>query len=130
MYPKEVKLVFKNLPLSSHPYARPAALAALAAHNQGKFWEYHEKLFANQTTLSESKFLEFAGQLGLDVEKFKRDMSSPALQQIIDRDMNDGRRLRVRGVPTVYVNGKPWGERSPRGLQTMIDAELKKKKSP
>jgi protein-disulfide isomerase len=130
MYPREVKLVFKNFPLASHPYARPAALAALAAHNQGKFWEYHEKLFASQAVFSESKFQEFAGQLGLDTEKFKRDMSSPALQQIIDRDMNDGRRFGVRGVPMVYVNGKPWGERSPRGLQTMIDAELKRKQSP
>ncbi len=126
MNPKKVKLVFKNYPLPSHPYARSAALAALAANEQGKFWEYHEKLFANQAAFNENKFQEFAVQLGLDMEKFKRDMASPALQKIIDRDINEARRLGVRGVPMVYVNGRPLEERSPRGLQVMIDAELTK----
>jgi protein-disulfide isomerase len=126
MNPKKVKLVFKNFPLASHPYAKSAALAALAANEQGKFWEYHEKLFANQAAFSDTKFQEFAVQLGLDVEKFKRDMASPALQKIVDRDINEGRRFGVRGVPLVYVNGRILEERSPRGLQAMIDGELKK----
>jgi protein-disulfide isomerase len=130
MYPKDVKLVFKNYPLPSHPYARSAALAALAAYSQGKFWEYHEKLFANQTAFNASRFQELAVQLALDGDKFKKDMSSPALQQIIDRDISEGRRIGVRGTPTVYVNGKPLVERSPRGFQVMIEAELKKKQSP
>jgi protein-disulfide isomerase len=125
MNPKKVKLVFKNDPLQIHPYARSAALAALAANEQGKFWEYHDKLFANQAAFNENKFQELAAQLGLDVEKFKRDMASPALQKIIDRDINEARRIGVRGVPSVYVNGRPLEERSPRGLQVMIDAELK-----
>lgn len=125
MNPKKVKLIFKNYPLQSHPYARSAALAALAAYEQGKFWEYHEKLFANQAAFNDAKFQEFAAQLGLDVEKFKRDMASPALQKIIDRDIKEARRFGVRGVPSVYVNGRPLEERSPRGLQVMIDAELK-----
>jgi protein-disulfide isomerase len=102
-------------------------LAALAAYSQGKFWEYHGKLFANQTALNDSKFQEFAVQLGLDSEKFRRDMSSSALQQIIDRDISEGRRFGVRGIPAVYVNGKPLGERSPRGFQIIIDSELNKK---
>jgi protein-disulfide isomerase len=123
---KKVKLVFKNFPLASHPYARSAALAALAANGQGKFWEYHDKLFANQAALNDTKFQEFAAQLGLDMEKFKRDMASPALQKIIDRDIDEGRRFGVRGVPLVYVNGRLLEERSPRGLQAMIDGELKK----
>jgi protein-disulfide isomerase len=130
MYPIKVKLVYKNYPLQDHPYARPAALAALAAYDQGKFWEYHAMLFANQRALNESKFQELAVQLGLDREKFKRDLSSPALQQIIDRDISEARRFGIRGIPAVYVNGKPLGERSPRGFQVMIDAELKKKRSP
>jgi protein-disulfide isomerase len=126
MNPKKVKLIFKNFPLASHPYARSAALAALAANEQGKFWEYHDKLFASQAALNDSKFQEFAAQLGLDMEKFKRDMASPTLQKIIDRDINEGRRFGVRGVPSVYVNGRLLEERSPRGLQVMIDGELKK----
>jgi protein-disulfide isomerase len=123
--PEKVKLVFKNYPLHIHPYARSAALAALAAYEQGKWWEYHQKLFANQAAFNDAKFLELAAQLGLDVEKFKRDMASPALQKIVDRDINEGRRFGVRGVPTVYVNGRPLEERSPRGIQLMIDSELK-----
>jgi protein-disulfide isomerase len=126
MNPKKVKLIFKNFPLASHPYARSAALAALAANEQGKFWEYHDKLFASQAALNDSKFQEFAAQLGLDMEKFKSDMASPTLQKIIDRDINEGRRFGVRGVPSVYVNGRLLEERSPRGLQVMIDGELKK----
>jgi protein-disulfide isomerase len=125
MNPKKVKLVFKNYPLPSHPYARSAALAALAAYAQGKFWEYHNKLFTNQAAFNDTKFQEFAAQLGLDMEKFKRDMASPASQKIVDRDINEGRRFGVRGVPTVYVNGRPLEERSQRGLQVMIDAEIK-----
>jgi protein-disulfide isomerase len=127
MYPREAKLVFKNYPLPNHAYARPAALAALAAHNQGKFWEYHEKLFENATVLNDSKFQEFAAQLGLNIEKFNKDRSSPALQSIIDRDVNEAKRIGIRGIPAVFVNGKPVLERSPRAFQAAIDKELEMK---
>jgi protein-disulfide isomerase len=128
-YPEEVKLVFKNYPLSMHSFARSAALASLAAHAQGKFWEFHEKLFANYNSLNDAKLQEFATQVHLDRGKFDHDMASASLRQIVDRDSSEGRNLGIRGIPTVYVNGKPIEDRNPRGFQHMIDAELRKKRN-
>ena len=122
-----MKLVFKNFPLNIHPFARKAAAAALAAHRQEKFWEYHEKLFEKYRTLNDSVMQEIAGQLELDLEKFNRDMASVSIQGTINRDMNDARALGVRGTPTVFINGKQMKERSTRGFERIIDTELKKR---
>jgi len=70
-YPKEVKLVFKNFPLSKHKFARKAATAALAAKAQGRFWEFHDELFENHRNLNDVKIQEIAKELGLDLERFK-----------------------------------------------------------
>lgn len=104
-YPKEVKLVFKNLPLPFHDKAKPAARAALAAKKQGKFWEMHDLLFKNQQSFSDEGFAKFATDLGLDVEKFKADMASPDLDKAIDADAEQGRQLGVNGTPGFFVNG-------------------------
>ena len=72
-YPKEVKLVYKNFPLVGHKFARKAATAALAAHEQGKFWEFHDNLFKNYRNLDDAKIQEIAEELGLDMERFTRD---------------------------------------------------------
>jgi protein-disulfide isomerase len=127
-YPKDVKLVVKHLPLPMHGYARKAAIAALAAEKQGKFWEIHEKLFANQKDLSDAKVEAIAGELGLNMEQFNKDLKDPAIGSLIDRDMNDGRRANVQGTPTIFVNGKLFNQRSLQGFQQAIEAELKKKK--
>jgi len=127
-YPREVKLVFKNFPLNIHPFARKAAAAALAAHRQEKFREAHEKLFEKYETLNDSVIQGIAAEIGLDVERFNRDMASAPIQGIINRDMNEARALGVRGTPTIFINGKQLKERSTRGFQTMIDAELQKGK--
>src|SRR5207302_10573050 len=66
-YKDDVKIVWRNEPLSFHPNAMPAAKAAMAAHKQGKFWQMHEKMFANQQQLSEEKYEEWAKEIGLDV---------------------------------------------------------------
>lgn len=126
-YPQEVKLVHKNFPLSLHRFARKAAIAALAADKQGKFWEFHHKLFENQKTLDDGKIQEIAGGMGLDMERFTRDMTNPALQRLIIRDAQDGQRAGVFGLPTVFVNGKLLKNQSPQGFAEMIKAELKKK---
>ena len=127
-YPNDVKLVVKHFPLPSHAYARKAAIAALAAGKQGKFWEIHEKLFASQKELNDAKVDEIARGLGLDMEQFGRDLKDPAIAALIDRDMNNGRQASVQGTPTIFVNGKQLNQRSLLGFQQAIDAELKKKK--
>jgi protein-disulfide isomerase len=127
-YPHDVKLVIKHFPLSSHDYARKAATAALAAGKQGKFWELHEKLFANQNDLSDTKVGAIAGEMGLDMEQFNKDLKDPAIAALIDRDLNDGRQANIPGTPAVFVNGKLLNQRSLQGFQQAIEAELKKKK--
>ena len=125
--PKDVKLVMKNFPLPSHSFARKAAIAAVAAEKQGKFWEMHEKLFANQKQLSDAKVEEIARDLGLDMERFDQDLKDPEIQARIDRDLNSGQQANVRGTPTVFLNGKVFQQRSLPGFQQAIDTELKKK---
>jgi protein-disulfide isomerase len=127
-YPNDVKLVVKHFPIPSHAYARKAAVAALAAGKQGKFWEMHEKLFANQKELSDAKVDEIARGQGLDMEQFGRDLKDPAIASLIDRDMNSARLAGVQGTPTIFLNGKLLNQRSLPGFQMAIDAELKKKK--
>ena len=126
--PDTVKLVFKNFPLAMHKSAKKAALAALAAKEQGKFWEFHDKLFENYRALSDAKLNEIAEGLGLDMEKFNKDMESPTIKELIARDMKNGKQAGVRGTPAIYVNGKPLKNRSLPGFQAMINAEMKKSK--
>ena len=111
-----------------HGYARKAAIAALAAAKQGKFWEIHEKLFANQKDLSDVKVEAIAGDLGLNMEQFNRDLKDSAIASLIDRDMNNGRQANVQGTPSIFVSGRLLNQRSLQGFQQAIEAELKKKK--
>ena len=126
-YPDNVKLVIKNFPIRNHKFAYKAATAALAANIQGKFWEFHSKLFENYRTINDAKIQEIAKELGLNMEKFNKDMQSPAIKSLIARDMNNGRQAEVRGTPTVFINGKKLRNRSLPGIYQVIDAELKKK---
>ena len=125
-YPNDVKLVVKHFPLDIHQYAKKAAIAALAAGKQGKFWEVHEKLFASQNDLSDTKVETIAGELSLNMEQFNKDLKDPVIASLIDRDMNNGLKVNVKGTPTIFVNGKMLNQRSL--LQQTIEAELKKKK--
>ena len=125
-YPKEVKLVFKNFPLSKHKFAMKAATAALAAKAQGRFWEFHDELFENYRKVNDVKIQDIAKELGLDLERFKKDMKDLAIQKLIIRDVNNGREAGVRSIPTVFINGKRLKNRSLQGFQRMIDAELKR----
>ncbi len=127
MFSDEVKLVVKNYPLNNHKFARKAAQAALAAKVQGKFWEYHHKLFQNYNSINDGKIQDIAKELNLDMEKFNKDMNSKEVQYIINRDVQNGRRIGVRGTPTVYINGKRLNNRKIPGFTKMIEAELKKK---
>ena len=103
--------------------ARPAALASMAANEQGKFWEYHDKLFGEQKIVPAS-FDRIATELELDLEKFKSDMNSRQLQQIVAQDTADAGQLGVTGTPTVFINGSKLKQRSLQGFQAQIDAAL------
>ena len=127
-YPNDVKLVVKHFPLPMHAYAKSAAIAAMAAGKQGKFWEMHEKLFANQKTLSDAKVEAIARELGLNMEQFSKDLKDPATTSLIDRDIKSGQQINVQGTPTIFINGKLSSQRTLQGFQQVIDAELKKKK--
>ena len=120
-----MKLVHKNFWLQSHRYALQAAKAALAAAEQGKFWEFHEKLFENYRTLNDEKINEIAGSLAIDMEKLARDMGSPNTQKILSRDYNDGRRIGIRGIPTLLINGKMVERYGLEEMEAMIEEELK-----
>lgn len=125
-YPTEVKLVFKNFPLRMHTLARPAAIVAWAAGQQGKFWEMHDLLFANYNKLSDAKFKEFAQQIGLNIEQFNKDLLDPDAKALIQADLKNGLETGVRGIPTLFVNGRRVKNRSLAGFKQMIDSELGK----
>ncbi|NIO15713.1 MAG: thioredoxin domain-containing protein [Deltaproteobacteria bacterium] len=127
-YPKEVKLIFKNFPLRMHKFAAKAALAALAAKEQGKFWEYHDLLYANFNSLNDEKILSLARGMGLDMERFEKSMADPGALALVNRDMQEGVGAGVRGTPTIFVNGKLLRDRSFNGFQAAIEKELKKAK--
>jgi len=124
--PQTVKLVFKNMPLNFHKMAVPAAKAALAAHEQGKFWEFHDRLFAEKK-LSQEGITQIAQELNLDMTRFAKDMSSPKIQAQINKDLQDAQKAGVTGTPTPFVNGRPLKQRSPEGFQAIIDDELRKR---
>ena len=127
-YPKQVRLVFKQYPLPYHIHARPAALAALAARKQKKFWEMHDTIFETRGALADPQgkplFSEFARRIGLNVEQFETAMKDPALQEIIAKDMRDGAQAELRGTPTLYINGRKVRDLTLEGIRKMIDGEL------
>ena len=125
-YPEDVRLVFKNFPLAKHKLAMKAATAALAAHKQGKFWEFHDRLLKNYRSPNNAKIQGLAKDLGLDLQRFDKDKNDPIIEQLIIRDMNEADRAGVHSIPTVFINGKLLKNRSLQGFQRMIDAERKK----
>lgn len=112
-HPKDVRVVYKNFPLSFHPQSRPAAAAAIAAGKQGKFFEFRYKVAPHYRELSDSLYLAVAKELGLNMERFKKDMAlTPEVSKILENDIDLGRRVGVEGTPTIFVNGRLAQERS------------------
>jgi protein-disulfide isomerase len=106
-YPNDVKLVFKNLPLPFHKEAKPAAIAAAAANNQGKFWEFHNELFANQNSLGADFYKATAKKLNLDMAKFEKDIGSEEIATMIDDEAAIAQKLGFQGTPGFVVGGVP-----------------------
>jgi protein-disulfide isomerase len=125
-YGNKIKFVDRMFPLTSiHPRAMPSAEAAYCAKEQGKYWEFREKLFASQT-MSDADFKQFAKEEGLNEKKFDACMNSHKYAAQVQSDMADGQRFGVQGTPTFFVNGIQTG--FPQ-LQETVKGELDKKKS-
>ena len=131
-YPNDVKLVIKNFPLSFHKQAKKAAKYVLAADKQGKYYEMYKKVMADFRSLktNEDLPLEFAEQLGLDVEKLKRDSNSPVIANQIETEISELKNSGIPrlSVPKFLINGKEPQGRSLDAFSAVIESELKKKK--
>ncbi len=108
-----------------HKMADPSARAALAAQEQGKYWEFHDRLFATKRLTMDS-IKQIAVDLGLDVDRLEKDMISKKIKDKIQRDLLEGQKAGVTGTPTVFINGRKPAQRSLKGFQTLINEELKK----
>jgi protein-disulfide isomerase len=128
-YPQSLKVVFKNYPLTGiHKFAVKAAVSALAAGRQGKFWEFHDALFEGYRNLNEEKVTEIVTRLELDRAQFDADRKDGALVDQVDRDYREGRQLGIRGVPTIFVNGRQQKRWSPKLLEEAIEKEIQNKR--
>ncbi len=126
-YGDDVRVVFKHLPLRIHPKAPAAHAAAEAAHRQGKFWEMHDKIFANQRELTTERYEQYAQEIGLDVEKFKADSASKEVKAKVDADMAEAAKLGVSGTPSFFINGRYLSGAQPfEEFKKRIDEELAK----
>jgi len=123
--PETVKVVFKNMPLNFHKFAQPAAKAALAAEKQGKFWEFHDELFA-LGKLNDQAINDIATKLNLDIVKWKKDKDSAEIKRKVNVDIQDAQKAGVTGTPTIFINGRLLKNRNIQGFQQIINEELKK----
>lgn len=128
-YPNQVKLGFKHFPLGFHKNAAIAAEAAMAAGAQGKFWEMHDKIFANQKQINLDNLKSYAKDLNLDMNKFNDDLESHRFKKIVDEDIKKGKEVGVRGTPTFFINGRKLvGAKPLAEFQKVIDRLMKEKK--
>ena len=118
-----VRVVFKHLPLPMHPQAEPAALAAIAAQRQGKFWEMHDALFTVQQW-TPAAVTETATRIKLDMTRFQADLNSQETRMQLAKDKADAQAAEVAATPSVFVNGRPVRERSLPALQAMVNEAL------
>jgi predicted DsbA family dithiol-disulfide isomerase len=123
-FPTGVKYVIKHFPLSSHAFAHNGAMAALAAGKQGKFWEFHSRLLENHDQVNEQKILDIAGELKLDMERFKKDRQSASSRKLIQEDIKNGRAIGVSGPPSAFINGKRIRNQDLGRLPELIIREL------
>lgn len=125
MYPNDVRIVYKQHPLPMHQQAGLAARAALAAQKQGKFFEMHKKLFESSSTLSPEKINEFAKTIGLDMERYAKDLDSPEIAARIDKETKEVMDIGATGTPASFVNGRYVNGAKPASFfKEMVDEEL------
>jgi protein-disulfide isomerase len=128
-YGSKIKFVYRHYPLPNHPNARPAAEAAACAETQGKFWEYHDRLFANPTKLADADLKAHAAALGLDTAQFNTCFENRQQKAGVDKDVADGESVGVTGTPAFFVNGRSIEGAQPfEAFKRVIDEELARKK--
>jgi len=111
-FPGDVRVEFWQHPLTTHANAENAAVASLAAHRQGKFWEYHDELFRNQSAIDADSLARYAEQLGMDAARFKSDYADPELRARVQREAATAETFGAKNTPAFMVNGKlktGWG---------------------
>ncbi|MCP3162477.1 DsbA family protein [Myxococcus sp. QH3KD-4-1] len=126
-YGDKIRIVFRHMPLPSHVDAKKAAIAAMAAHEQGKFWEMHDVLFDNQRALDRASLEKYAKGLGLDLERFKKSLDTKAWDNYVEADLVEAQRRGIAGTPTFFINGT--GVTGAQPLEVFaghIDAALKR----
>jgi protein-disulfide isomerase len=126
-FPGEIKVVFKNYIIPYHKNSEYAAMAALAAGEQGKFWEMHDLLFQNHTALGKEAIAAYAGSLKLDIGKFERSLASQELKDKINRDKTQGKTLNIQNLPTTFINGRSFMGSPPADyIKSLIEELLKR----
>ncbi len=126
-YGDKVRFVFRQFPLSFHKDAHTAAEASLAANAQGKFWEFHDKMFANQQKLDRSTLEGYAKELGMNVDKFKKALDSKEFAPAVDGELKMGEEVAVQGTPTMFLNGARVADPTNfDAISSQIDEAIKK----
>lgn len=134
-YGVRLRVIFRNFPFAIHEHAREAACAAEAAGLQGHFWEMHDLLYREQANWSKTKdvqplFASYAGTLGLNLDRFEKDMSSEKVKEKVESDQKRGEAIGVKNTPTIFINNEsvPPTSLNPTALRGAIDAALREKK--
>ena len=123
--------MWKHYPLDFHKEAPYAHLASMAAAEQGKFWEFHDKLFQDPQKLKADNVAQYAKELGLDMKKFDEDLLSPRLKTSLDADKAEAKALGVTGTPAFFINGRYLSGAKPfEEFAQVINAELRRLKLP
>jgi protein-disulfide isomerase len=129
-YGSDLRIVFQHNPLSFHPRAKAAAIAAEAAGEQGKFWEMHDKLFANNKDLTDANFVAWAKDIGCSVKRFEDDLDDARISDRVDAQQKRGVALGARGTPAFFINGRYLSGAQPiDAFRRLIDEEKKKAES-
>jgi protein-disulfide isomerase len=120
--------VYRHYPLPNHPHAKPAAEASACANEQGKFWEFHDRLFENQTRLTDADLKQHASAVGLDAAQFNACFDSHKFAQEVEDDMEAGEAAGVNGTPAFFINGRALSGAQPfEAFKRVIDEELARK---
>ena len=128
-YGDRIRLVYRNYPLPNHPQAQPAAEAAQCANEQGQFWPYHDRLFAEAGKLSDADLKKAAVDLGLDAERFNACVDEHRYKAVVEADQQAGNEAGVNGTPAFFVNGRLLSGAQPfEAFKRVIDEELELKK--
>lgn len=121
-HPTRIRIFFKHFPLDSHPMAMSAARAAVAAQAQGKFWEFHDRVYENQDDIGPGLYVRIATELQMDLDRFESERISQESATRVQRDKLEGQRIGVEATPTIFVNGRRFQD-SVEALDEWIEEE-------